>query len=291
MTDARTQTLAGKCALVTGASRGIGRAIAQRLAAEGATVVVTARSLKQSGAVAGTLAETVALIQAAGGRAIALAADLTDAGERDTLIERAVLAAGGLDILINNAGMADYERVESMPMAMFERTLDHYLRIPFALAQAAIPMMRARGAGWIVNVGSVTALPPLRPYDGFARDGGATVYAAVKAALSRFTQGLAAELEADGIAVNLVAPSTAIRTPGAARYIPEGYPTEDVAYLAETALALCQLPALERTGVIAHSLHFPLAAGLPVRSLDARTALPPPTVPAYAHPHINPAGI
>ncbi|MBN3790488.1 SDR family NAD(P)-dependent oxidoreductase, partial [Burkholderia sp. Ac-20353] len=192
---------------------------------------------------------------------------------------------------VNNAGVADYERVETMPMAMFDTTIEHYLRIPFALAQAAIPLMRARGAGWIVNIGSVTALPPPRPFDEFSRAGGATVYAAVKAALSRFTQGLAAELEPDGIAVNLVAPSTAIRTPGAARYIPEGYPTEDVAYLAETALALCRLPARERTGVIAHSLHFPLAHGLAVHSLDGRTPLPPPAIPAYAHPLINPEGL
>lgn len=215
MTDIRTGVLAGKCALVTGASRGIGRAIAQRLASEGATVVVTARSLARSATTAGTLAETVALIEQAGGRAIALAADLSNAAERDALVGRAAQAAGGLDILVNNAGVADYACVDAMPMTMFDTTIEHYLRIPFALAQAAIPLMRARGAGWIVNVGSVTALPPLRPFDDFSRAGGATVYAAAKAALSRFTQGLAAELEADGIAVNLVAPSTAIRTPGA----------------------------------------------------------------------------
>jgi NAD(P)-dependent dehydrogenase (short-subunit alcohol dehydrogenase family) len=86
MTDSRTSVLAGKCALVTGASRGIGRAIAQRLASEGATVVVTARSLMQSATTAGTLAETVALIEQAGGRAIALAADLSNAAERDALV-------------------------------------------------------------------------------------------------------------------------------------------------------------------------------------------------------------
>lgn len=291
MTDTQPPALKGKIALVTGASRGIGRAIAQRLASEGATVVVTARSLTQSASVAGTLAETVALIEQAGGRAIPLAADLANPAERDALVARAAEAAGGLDILVNNAGVADYERVETMPMAMFDLTIEHYLRIPFALAQAAIPLMRARGAGWIVNVGSVTALPPLRPYDDFSRFGGVTVYAAVKAALSRFTQGLAAELEADAIAVNLVAPSTAILTPGAARYIPEGYPTEDVAYLAETALALCRLPARERTGAIAHSLHFPLAHGIAVQSLDGRTPLPSPVIPAYAHPHIQPEGL
>jgi len=157
MTDTRTGVLAGKCALVTGASRGIGRAIAQRLASEGATVVVTARSLTQSATTAGTLAETVALIEQAGGRAIALAADLSDAAERDALVGRAAQAAGGLDILVNNAGVADYACVDTMPMTMFDTTVEHYLRIPFALAQAAIPPMRARGAGWLHSASAVSA--------------------------------------------------------------------------------------------------------------------------------------
>lgn len=283
-------SLTGKVALVTGASRGIGRGIAQRLAAAGATVVVTARSLDSAVAMPGTLAETVSLIERAGGRAIALAADLENPRERDALVQRAVDAAGGLDILINNAGVAHYATVDKMPMSMFDLTIEHYLRIPFALSQAAIPVMRARGAGWIVNIGSVTAQPPLRPYYDWERVGGATVYAAVKAALNRFTQGLAAELENDNIAVNLVGPSTAISTPGADRFTPEDYPTEPVEYLAETALALCHLPARERTGLLTHSLHFPLAMQLPVFSLDGRTQLPAPTIPAWAHPAINPTG-
>ncbi|WP_375739981.1 SDR family NAD(P)-dependent oxidoreductase [Pseudomonas boanensis] len=287
MPHTRTPKLSGKVALVTGASRGIGRAIAQRLAAEGATVVAVARSLEHSASMSGTLAETVALIEQAGGRAIPLALDLTNAADRDALPALAAQLAGGLDILVNNAGVADYSRVEEMPLEVYERTLDHYLRIPFALSKAAIPLMRQRGAGWIVNLGSVTALPPLKPYDDFARVGGTSVYAAAKAALARFTQGLAAELEADNIAVNLVAPSTAILTPGAARYIPESYPTERVEYLAETALALCHLPARERTGLLTHSLHFPLSAGLTVHSLDGRETLPPPTLPDYAHPGIE----
>ncbi len=290
MTQA-SQKLAGKVALVTGASRGIGRAIAQRFAAEGATVVVSARSLQQTASLPGTLAETVELITQAGGRAIPLAADLELPAERDALVARAAAAAGGLDILVNNAGFAEYCGVETMPSSLFERTLDHYLRVPFTLSQAAIPLMRARGGGWILNLGSVTALPPLRPYGDFERLGGIAIYAAAKAAINRFTQSLAAELEADNIAVNTVGPSTAIRTPGGGRFIPEDYPTEPVEYLAQTALALCHLPARERTGLVTHSLHFPLAHGLPVFTLDGRKRLPAPVIPAWAHPAIELAGI
>jgi 3-oxoacyl-[acyl-carrier protein] reductase len=291
--------LGGKFALVTGASRGIGRAIAQRLASAGATVVVTARSL--SAAVAstrnqaqkflpGTLAETVALIEQAGGRAIALAADLQEPAARDQLIVRAIDAAGGLDILINNAGYADFARIEDMLPATFERTIDHYLRSPFVLSQAAIPHMKARGAGWIVNIGSTTALPPTRPYADYARAGGDAIYAAVKAALNRFSQGLAAELHDSNIAVNVVSPSTAVRTPGAADLIPESYPTEDVEYLAETVLAMCHLPARERTGLVAYSMHFPFHYDLQVRSLDGRTPLPRRAPPEWSHPAIVASG-
>ncbi|TXS95861.1 SDR family NAD(P)-dependent oxidoreductase [Parahaliea maris] len=285
-----TRPLDGRIALITGASRGIGRAIAQRLAAAGATVVVTARSLDTSVALPGTLMETVGLIEAAGGKALPLAADLDNPVERDTLVARTVEAAGGLDILVNNAGFARYAPVKTMNDEFLEQTFNHYQRVPIKLAQAAIPEMRHRGAGWIVNVGSVTAQLPADRYDEFARHGGATVYAAAKAFLNRFTVGLAAELLDDNIAVNLVAPSTAISTPGADVYIPEEYPTEPVEYLAETALALCHLPARERSGLITHSLHFPDAMGFAVYSLDGREKLPPPTIPDCANPAIIPRG-
>lgn len=276
--------LEGKVALVTGASRGIGRAIARRLASAGATVVVTARSLDHSASMPGTLMETVGLIESAGGRAIPLAADLDNPAQRDGLVASAAGEAGGLDILVNNAGLARYAPIADMSDEVIEQTINHYQRVPVKLAQAAIPLMRRQGVGWIVNLGSATALEPVDRYDAFARLGGATLYAAAKAFVHRYTVGLAAELLEDNIAVNLVAPSTAISTPGADAYIPEDYPTEPVEYLAETALALCHLPARERSGLIAYSLHFPKAMNLPVHSLDGGERLPAPTIPDYAHP-------
>jgi NAD(P)-dependent dehydrogenase (short-subunit alcohol dehydrogenase family) len=292
--------LSGKVALVTGASRGIGRAIAQRLASAGATIVVTARSVDKEAAgkrfqteqiVTGTLAETVALIEGAGGKAIAIGADLENMEQCIGLVPRAVEAAGGLDILVNNAGFADYARVESMNLDTFDRTFQHYLRAPFLLAQAAIPVMKARGAGWIVNIGSVTSMPVQRPFPDYQRAGGDTVYAAIKAALNRFTQGLAAELIDSNIAVNLVGPSTAIRTPGASDLIPTEYPTEDVEYLAETVLAMSYLPASERTGLLGFSMHFPWAHDLQVMSLDGKTQFPKKEPPVWSHPDIPASGL
>ncbi len=280
-----------KVALVTGASRGIGRALAQRLAAEGATVVIAARSLDTAGGYPGTLSETAALIENSGGRAIPLVADLENDADLHSLVPRAVQAAGALDILIHSGGKAEYAPVVDMEPATFERTLGHYLRAPFALYQQAVPRMRERGGGWIVTLGSVTSLPPPRPFDDFSRLGGATVYAAVKAAVHRMTQGLAAELLADNIAVNTLAPSTAIRTPGASEYIPDEYPTERIEYIAETGLALCHRPASERTGLTAYSLHFPLHHGIPVYTLDGSERIADPELPAYCHPDIVASGM
>lgn len=282
--------LDGKIALVTGGSRGIGRAIAQRFSAAGAVVVVTARSLDRASSEPGTLAETVELIERSGGKALAVGADLERAEDREALVDRAATVAGGLDILVNNAGYAEYATIAEMSDEAYDRTMDHYLRAPFVLSRAAIPLMRERGAGWIVNVGSVTALPPQKPYGPFEQQGGATLYAAVKAALNRFTQGLAAECFESNIAVNLIAPSTAIATPGAARYIPTDYPTEHVEYLAESALQLAYLPAAERTGLVTHSMHFPAALGFGVRQLDGSATLPAAEPPEASHPGIVPNG-
>jgi NAD(P)-dependent dehydrogenase (short-subunit alcohol dehydrogenase family) len=283
-------SLTDRVALVTGASRGIGRGIARRLARSGAKVFVTARSLHQSVEFEGTLDETIALIEQSGGRAVALGADLEKPAERDALVGRVINEAGRLDILVNNAGTAQYATVAEMSDAFFEVTIDHYFRVPFKLIQAAVPVMRSQGGGWIVNIGSVMAQRPLKPYDDMARVSGSTVYAAIKAALARFTQGLAVELERDGIAVNLVAPSTAINTPGADRFIPAEYPAEPVEYLAEVVYEMCHRPAAECTGLLAHSLHYARNLKLDCRRLDDGALLPIPEIPEYAHPEIYDLG-
>ncbi|MGD1241858.1 SDR family NAD(P)-dependent oxidoreductase [Mycobacterium seoulense] len=294
-----SELLSGRTALVTGSSRGIGRAIAQRLAAEGATVAVTARSHATSSSVRGgaattlpgTVAETVELVEAAGGKAFAVAADLEDAGQRDGLIDKVLDRTGRIDILVNNAGFADYSLVEDMSLETFDRTVEHYLRTPFVLTKATVPQMRKQGAGWIVNIGSVTGVAPVRPYRDYNKTSGDVIYASCKAALHRFTQGVAAELLDANIAVNCVGPSTAVRTPGAAQLIPHGFPTEPVEYLAETVLAMCHLPAAERTGLVAFSLHFPWSQQLPVHSLDGTAVLPPLPPPPTANPNIRAAGL
>jgi NAD(P)-dependent dehydrogenase (short-subunit alcohol dehydrogenase family) len=294
-----TQLLSGRTALVTGSSRGIGRAIAQRLAAEGATVAVTARNHSPSrstragldAVLPGTIDETIALIENAGGSAFGLAVDLEDAGARAGLIDRVLDRTGRIDILVNNAGFADYSVIEKMSLETFDRTVEHYLRTPFVLTKAAVPHMRKQGAGWIVNIGSVTGVAPVRPYRDYNKSSGDVVYGSVKAALHRFTQGVAAELLDANIAVNCVGPSTAVRTPGAAQLIPDSFPTESVEYLAETVLAMCHRPAAERTGLVAFSLHYPWSQRLRVHTLDGRGELPALEPPTTANPNILPAGV
>jgi 3-oxoacyl-[acyl-carrier protein] reductase len=273
--------------------------VAQRLAAEGATVAVTARSLEPSPSsrggsaetLPGTIDETIAMIEHGGGQAFGIAADLEDPAQRAGLVEQVVERTGRIDILVNNAGFADYSTIETMSMEIFDRTVEHYLRTPFVLTKSAIPHMRRGGGGWIVNIGSVTGLAPVRPYREYNKSSGDVVYAATKAALHRFTQGIAAELLEANIAVNAVGPSSAVHTPGAAGLIPDAFPTEPVEYLAETVLAMCHRPATERTGLVAFSLHYPWSQQLPVHSLDGTTVLPPLRPPETANPNILPSGL
>ena len=195
-----------RVAIVTGASRGLGLAIALRLAEEGARVAVTARTLEPDPKYPGTLAETVAAIEAAGGEAVAIQADLSKPADRARVVEETERRLGPVDILVNNAAVTFLLPVADFPEKRFRLMFELQVRAPFELAQLVLPGMRERRRGWILNVTSRAGVNPIGPpFEKLHVAGGFTVYGMCKAALDRFTTGLAAEVHADGIAVNALA--------------------------------------------------------------------------------------
>ena len=184
--------LEGKIAVVTGASRGIGRAIAETLAAEGATVVVN----YQSNAAAAE--EVVGAITAAGGRALAVAADVSDTAAAEGLIKAAIDAYGHIDIVVNNAGTTRDTLLLSMKEEQWDVVLSTNLKSVFNVCKAATrPMLRRKQGGRIINISSVS---------GIVGQPGQTNYAASKAGIIGFSKSLAKELGSRGITVNVVAP-------------------------------------------------------------------------------------
>lgn len=207
-------TLKGKVALVTGASRGIGEAIAARLAMEGAKVVVSARTAEDGESrLPGTLADTVERIKKAGGQAAFIKADLAVAADRERLVEQTVATFGPVDILVNNAAITYFIPVQDFPEKRFKLMMEVQVYAPFHLAQLVLPSMKERHTGWIVNISSPAGIHPKQPYPPGSRGG--TVYGMCKAALERFTTGLASEVQHDGVAVNVVSPGL-VDTPGVA---------------------------------------------------------------------------
>lgn len=206
-------TLKGRTALVTGASRGIGEAIAVRLAMEGARVVVSARTAEDGQSkLPGTLHATMERIRAAGGEARAIRADLSDEADRVRLVAEATAAYGPIDILVNDAAVTFFIPVETFPKKRFDLMMEVQAWAPMHLAQLVLPSMRERKSGWIVNISSGAGLHPKQPY---ARRTGGTVYGMCKAALERLSTGLASEVYDDGVAVNVVSPGL-VDTPGVA---------------------------------------------------------------------------
>jgi NAD(P)-dependent dehydrogenase (short-subunit alcohol dehydrogenase family) len=206
--------LSGKVAVITGASRGIGAAIAERFAGAGAAVALTARTSQEGDhRFAGSLATVVGGITENGGTAVPIVADLTQQADRRRIIDTATEELGPIDILVNNAAITYFEPVIGFDEKHFRVMFEVQVRAPFELAQLVLPGMRERKSGWIVNISSGAGRHPQGPpYQG--RSGGGTVYGMCKAALERFTTGLASEVYADGIAVNVVSPSGLVLTPG-----------------------------------------------------------------------------
>jgi citronellol/citronellal dehydrogenase len=231
--------LDGRVAIVTGASRGIGAAIARRFAAEGASVAVTARTVDPARSrLPGTIGDTAAQIEAAGGTAYAHAADLSDPGAREALVETVTERLGSADILVNNAAVTYFAPVGEFTARRYALMFEVQVAAPFHLAQLVLPGMRERGRGWILNISSLASRHPLPG----GRLSGGTVYGMCKAALERFTTGLAAEVDDDGIMVNSLAPNRVVPTPGTLFHglttgdDPTAEPPE---VMAEAALALC----------------------------------------------------
>jgi 3-oxoacyl-[acyl-carrier protein] reductase len=182
--------LAGKVALVTGGSRSIGAAIVKRLAADGAAVALT------YSASAAKAEEVAREVQAAGGRALAIRADAADPAAVKTAVEQTVATLGGLDVLVNNAGIIIVKPLEQMTLDDFDRIVAVNVKGVFVASQEAARHMRAGGR--IVNIGSINS--ERVPYDG------AALYVLTKAAVAGLTKALGRELGARGITVNNVMP-------------------------------------------------------------------------------------
>jgi len=247
----------GKVALVTGASRGLGKAIAERFAAEGATVAITARTLDPDPKYVGSLRETCEGIEAAGGKAVAIQADLSQSEERERVMAEVVEHVGSPDILVNNAAVTFLRPLDGFPEKRVRLMLEMHVVAPLHLTQLALPAMRERGRGWVLML---TSLAGERidgpPFSDFDRTAGFGVYGTVKAAMSRLTQSFAAELYDDGIAVNAAAPSDPVATPGAGTLDLAKTKTEDISLITETALTLCTGDPAVLTGRVAHTQPF-----------------------------------
>ncbi len=176
--------LTGKVAIVTGGSKGIGRAIADALVREGASVAIASRAT--------TSVEGMLAIQADVGRA----------ADASRLVDETVRRFGGLDILINNAGVGFFGRIAEMPVEQWDETFATNLSGPFYCARAAIPRLRARGGGWIINISSLASKNPFV-------NGGA--YCASKTALNAFSEVLMQEVRYDDIKVSCILPGS-VRT-------------------------------------------------------------------------------
>ena len=197
----------GLVAIVTGSSRGLGKAIALEFAREGASVVLCARYHTTTG-LAGTIDDTARDINALGGESFPVNCDVTDEGEVDALVNQAVGRYGRIDVLVNNAGsMVLGESILEIEPARWDLVMTANVRGPYLMCRAVIPIMAQNKKGSIIHIGSRMGSDH--------RQGGGTLYSASKAAVHMFSLCLADELREDNIAVNILSPGS-LRSEGSA---------------------------------------------------------------------------
>ncbi|MEW6376289.1 MAG: SDR family NAD(P)-dependent oxidoreductase [Thermodesulfobacteriota bacterium] len=201
--------LKAKVAIITGASRGLGKAIAIGLAKEGAATIVAARTEKETKALPGTIHRTAEEIRNLGGRSLPVRCDITQEEDVKQMVHKTLEEFGQVDILVNNAGIAFPAPVWEMPLKRWELVLRVNLTGTFLCTKAVLPEMMERRRGCIINISSIQATyRAIRP----ARTG--IAYGVSKAGIERFTWGVAAEVGKFNIAVNCVKPRGSVRTEG-----------------------------------------------------------------------------
>ncbi len=199
--------MAGMVAIVTGSSRGLGRAIAKEYAREGANVVICARSQSPTG-LAGTMEETAADIRAEGGEVLALACDVTDEPQVEDMVRQVLDRYGGIDVLVNNAGaMVLGQTLLDIEPARWKQVVDVNVTGPYLVTRAVLPTMIKQQRGSIINIGSRMADDP--------KQGGGVLYSSSKAAVQMFSYCLADEVRQHNIAVNILSPG-GLRSEGSA---------------------------------------------------------------------------
>ena len=267
-----TARFAGRRVVVTGSSRGIGAAIAERMAAEGADIVLTARTLDQHEHLAGSLTETAERLSRYGTRVAIVVADLTDPVDRQRVIPEANEALGGpVEILVNNAAASIQAPLMGFSVKRRNIMFEVNVNAPLDLALAAAPAMVEAGEGWIVNLSSGSATLWSGPGETLSDSAfNISAYGASKAALNRISNGLAAELYGTGVRVNTVEPRAAVLSEGAAELVGDILrpdQIEEMEALVEGTIALCDCPA-DITGQITVSLDNIERWNLDVRNLD-----------------------
>ena len=251
--------LDGRVAIVTGASRGIGAEIARHFADAGGKVICAARTLREGDhLLEGSLEKTVEDIRQAGGEAAPVAVNISLPEDCERLLQETRDIYGPVDVLVNNAALTYYVPIKDYPLNRWMRSWAVNFHAPFLLSQLALQDMIPRGSGSIVNISSSAAAGPGRgPYTEDAGNRGGVCYGAEKAALERFSQGLAEEVYQFGVSVTCVSPSMVVPTPGTVYHKlvsgiddPRG---ESPELMAQATLLLASEPLDKVTGRVTYS--------------------------------------